>query len=148
MGYVPLFVALLALIVLYTLYTYNLIKPRKARLTRVIDQMAENSRNRKNLILEHDRNHENSSLAEVASLLKKASTDRFQSYRKEEEFINAIGSAVNALDDHTLGAQLKEANSKQQELIQKLESTAREYNDFIKKAPASMVASIFGFRQF
>lgn len=148
MGYVPLFVALLALIVLYTLYTYNLIKPRKAKLTQVIDRMAENSRNRKNLILEHDRSNENSPLSEVAGLLKKTSTDRFQSYRKEEEFITAIESAIQTLEDQNLGNQLKEANSRQQELIGSLESAAAGYNDFIKKAPASMVASIFGFRQF
>lgn len=148
MGYIPIFVALLGFVTIYTIYTYNLIKPRKARLTRVIDEMAKNSRNRKNIILEHDRSNDNSSLKDVAQLLKKASTDRFQSYRKEEEFIDSIDTSLNKLTDSDLQQTLKSINEKQTALIKKLQSVSNEYNSFIKKAPASMVASVFGFRQF
>ncbi|MBO3697996.1 hypothetical protein [Roseivirga sp. E12] len=148
MGYVPIFVALLGLVLLYTVYTYNLIKPRKARLTKVIDEMARNSGVRKNIVLTYDRENEGSNLAEVANMLKKTSTDRFQSYRKEEELMSAIGSAASGLGDEKLSVELLETNKTQEELIKKLQSVSNEYNAFIKKAPASMVASIFGFRQF
>lgn len=148
MGYVPIFVALLGLVLLYTLYTYNLIKPRKARLTQVIDEMARNSGLRKNIVLSYDRENEGSSLSEVATMLKKTSTDRFQSYRKEEELMSAIESGLTGLSDEKVRNELTEANKTQQELIKKLESVSNEYNAFIKKAPASMVASIFGFRPF
>ena len=67
MGFLPLFVALLGLILLYTLYTYNQIKPRKANLNRVIDAMAANSRERKQLVLQHEQN--NPALQELAEKL-------------------------------------------------------------------------------
>ena len=41
MGYIPIFVALSGLVLLYTVYTLNLIKPRKAKLTAIINKMAE-----------------------------------------------------------------------------------------------------------
>ncbi len=148
MGYVPIFVALLGLVLLYTIYTYNLIKPRKARLTQVIDQMAKNSSLRKNIILKYDQANEGSTLSDVAQLLKKTSTDRFQSYRKEEELVLAIDTAANSLSDKQISNDLLSANKTQQELMGKLKSMSNEYNTFIKKAPASMVASVFGFRQF
>ncbi len=148
MGYVPIFVALLGLVLLYTIYTYNLIKPRKARLTQVIDEMARNSGIRKNIVLSYDRENEGSSLSEVAGMLKKTSTDRFQSYRKEEELMSAIEAAANSLSDQKVSGELLETNKTQQELIKKLQSVSNEYNSFIKKAPASMVASLFGFRPF
>ncbi len=148
MGYIPLFIALLGLVLLYTIYTYNLIKPRKARLTQVIDDMAENSRNRKNIILEHDRSNGDSPLKEVAEMLKKASTDRFQSYRKEEEFLSSIETAISGIDDNDLRDKLQAINEKQALLIKKLQSVSNDYNSFIEKAPASIVASVFGFRQF
>lgn len=148
MGYVPIFVALLGLVLLYTIYTYNLIKPRKARLTQVIDQMAKNSTFRKNIVLTYDRENEGSSLSDVATLLKKTSTDRFQSYKKESELISAIVTAVDSLSDKQVGTDLTKANETQQALIKKLQSVSNEYNVFIKKAPASIVASVFGFRQF
>jgi len=148
MGYVPIFVALLGLVLLYTIYTYNLIKPRKARLTQVIDEMARNSGVRKNIVLTYDRENEGSSLSEVAAMLKKTSTDRFQSYRKEDELMSAIQAGATGLADQKVSEELLETNKTQQELIKKLQSVSNEYNTFIKKAPASMVASLFGFRPF
>lgn len=148
MGYVPIFVALLGLVLLYTIYTYNLIKPRKARLTQVIDQMAKNSTFRKNIVLTYDRENEGSPLSEVATLLKKTSTDRFQSYKKEGELISAITTGIDNLLDKQVSTDLEKANETQQALINKLKSVSSEYNAFIKKAPASLVASAFGFRQF
>ena len=87
MGFFPIFIALAGLILLYSLFTYNQIKPKKAALTQVIDEMAEVSRERKGLVLAHDRENENSPLKEAAADLMKTSTDRFQSFRKENELI-------------------------------------------------------------
>lgn len=148
MGFLPLFVALFGLILLYTLFTYNQIKPRKAQLTRVVDQMAENSRNRKQLVLQYDAKNPESELRELVEKLKKTSTDRFQSYRKEEEFIDDFDNSIRELKNHELSAKLKEMNLKQQELMKLLKVKANEYNRFIQKSPASFVASVFGFRQF
>ena len=148
MGYIPIFIALLGLVLLYTIYTYNLIKPRKARLTQAIDRMAENSKNRKSIIIAHDQSTQDSSLTDVANMLKKASTNRFQSYRKEEEYIQAINAALNGVSDKSVVEQLKSANSDQESMIKNLQSISKEYNTFIGKAPASIVASLFGFRQF
>lgn len=148
MGFLPIFVALLGLILLYTIYTYNQIKPRKANLTRVIDQMAANSRDRKQLVLQHDAQNPGSELSELAEKLKRTSTDRFQSYKKEEEFIQEIDSTLKGLSDTTLKEKLLAHNSKQIELMKMLKAKATEYNGFIKKSPASVVASIFGFRAF
>lgn len=148
MGYIPIFVALFGFVLLYTIYTYNLIKPRKARLAQAIDRMAENSKNRKSIILAHDQANEGSSLAEVATMLKKASTNRFQSYGKEEEYIQAINTALAEISDKALVAQLKTANTEQESMIKNLQSISKEYNTFIGKPPAKIVASLFGFRQF
>ncbi|MEC7754125.1 MULTISPECIES: hypothetical protein [unclassified Roseivirga] len=146
MGFLPLFVALLGLILLYTLYTYNQIKPRKANLNRVIDAMAANSRERKQLVLQHEQN--NPALQELAEKLRKTSTDRFQSYKKEEEFIEELEQATKQLANEDLAHKLNALNHRQQELIQNLKAKAKEYNSFIGKSPASAVASAFGFRQF
>ena len=148
MGFLPIFVALLGLIILYTVYTYNQIKPRKANLNAVIDQMAANSRDRKQLVLQYDAGNPGSSLGELADKLRKTSTDRFQSYKKEEEFIAEVASAITQTPDPQLAEQLAAHNAKQQELIKNLKSKANEYNNFIAKSPAKAVASIFGFRQF
>lgn len=148
MGFLPIFVALLGLILLYTIYTYNQIKPRKANLNRVIDQMALNSRERKQLVLSYDAQNPNSALAEVADKFKKASTDRFQSYKKEDEFIEEVDTAIAQLSDQDLANKLKMYNAKQQDLMKALQAKANEYNRFIKKSPASAVASVFGFRAF
>jgi len=148
MGYIPTFVALLGLVLLYTVYTYNLIKPRKARLTQVIDQMAKNSTARKNIVLSYNKENDGSPLSEVAELLKKTSTDRFQSYKKEDELILAIKTAIEHIKDDQISTELKSANQVQQDLMKRLQSFSAEYNAFIKKAPASMVALIFGFREF
>lgn len=148
MGYIPIFVALLGFVLLYTIYTYNLIKPRKAKLTQAIDRMAENSKNRKSIILEHDQADAESALADVATMLKKASTNRFQSYRKEEEYIQAINTALESISDNDIVGQLKASNAEQESLIKNLQSISQEYNTFIGKAPVSIVASLFGFRQF
>ena len=148
MGYLPIAVALLGLIVLYTLYTYNRIKPLKAALTKVIDDMADVSRTRKNLILDYDRQNEGSPLANAAAELKKTSTDRFQSYKKENSLMSLTNEAVDELGNGELKQEVNQLNEKQQALIKRLESTSATYNDFIKKAPASAVASLFGFRPF
>lgn len=148
MGYLPIFVALLGLILLYTIYTYNLIKPRKANLNGVIDQMAANSRERKQLVIQHDAQNPGSELAELAEKFRKTSTDRFQSYKKEEEFIADTDAAILQLANSDLAAKLRAHNQKQQELMKALQAKANEYNNFIKKSPASVVASVFGFRPF
>lgn len=148
MGYLPIFVALLGLILLYTIYTYNQIKPRKANLNAVIDRMAANSRERKQLVLQHAAKNPNSELAELAEKFKKTSTDRFQSYKKEEEFINEANAVAENIVDKKLGEQLKTLNTKQEELIRGLKAKANEYNRFIAKSPTKAVASAFGFRQF
>lgn len=148
MGYLPIAVALLGLIVLYSLYTYNRIKPLKAALTRVIDDMAVVSRTRKNTILEYDRQNEGSPLAKAAGELKKTSTDRFQSYKKESNLISVTNQAVAELGNTELKQEINGLNEKQEALIKRLESTSATYNKFIKKAPASTIASLFGFRPF
>lgn len=148
MGFIPIFVALLGFIIIYSLYTYNLIKPRKARLTQVIDQMAANAGQRKQAILKYDAANENSSLAEAAAQLKRTSTDRFQSYKKEEELIAAIETDLQNLDNPALKADLQKHNETQRKLMQQLKSYAGDYNRMIGKAPASAVASVFGFKQF
>ncbi|OEJ99969.1 LemA family protein [Roseivirga misakiensis] len=148
MGYIPIFIALLGLVLLYSIYTYNLIKPRKARLTKAIDDMAENSTNRKQVILAYDQENPGSSLSEVAAMLKKSSTNRFQSYRKEEDFINAINQGIGGLSDTEIQDQIRKANANQESMMKTLKSVSNDYNSFIAKPPASVVASVFGFRQF
>jgi hypothetical protein len=147
-GLIPLIVALLGLIVLYSVYTYNRIKPLKAVVTRVIDQMSEVSRKRKMLIINYDQQNADSSLAEAASELKKTSTDRFQSYNKEESLLNSTTEGANGLTDEGLKSEILELNKEQEALIKKLKSTSNTYNTVISKPPASAVASIFGFRPF
>ncbi|RKQ49363.1 hypothetical protein BXY85_0352 [Roseivirga pacifica] len=148
MGFIPIFVALLGLIIIYSIYTYNLIKPRKARLTQVIDQMAANATQRKQAILAYDAQNENASLADAAAQLKRTSTDRFQSYKKEEELIDVINQGLTGLTDESLKADLQKANSTQEQLMKQLKNYAGDYNRMIGKAPASAVASVFGFKQF
>lgn len=148
MGFIPIFVALLGLVLLYTIYTYNQIKPRKLRLTQIIDQMAANSGQRKLAIFKFDAEHPKTSLAEASALLKKTSTDRFQSYKKEEELINVIAVSIKALNDESLKADLQQANETQVALMKKLKSYAQDYNNLIAKPPASYVASVFGFKTF
>ena len=99
MGYLPIFVALSGLVLLYSLYTYNQIKPKKAALTLVIDQMAKISSERKNIILTYDRANDNSVLNEAAADLMKTSTDRFQSFRKENELITKTNEGASNLSD-------------------------------------------------
>ena len=142
------FVGLFGAILLYTLYTYNLIKPKKAALTRVIDNMAVISRERKQLIMNYDRENTGSALAEVANELKRTSTDRFQSFNKEESLVTKTEEAATALGDADLSGKVSSLNKQQQELMKQLKSTAADYNNFIKKAPANVVASLFGFRPF
>ncbi len=148
MGFIPIFVALLGLVLLYSIYTYNQIKPRKARLTQVIDQMAANSGQRKMAIFKYDSENAGSSLAEAAAQLKKTSTDRFQSYKKEEDLIQVVNDGLSGLADQELKSDLEKSNLTQQELMKKLKSYANDYNALIGKAPASFVASAFGFKSF
>ncbi|MFY0593869.1 hypothetical protein [Roseivirga sp.] len=148
MGYIPIFIALLAVVLLYSIYTYNLIKPRKARLTKTIDNMATNSTNRKQVILSYDQATPGSGLADVATLLKKTSTNRFQSYRKEEELISAVNEGINVIKDKETQEKLSKMNADQVDMMKSLKSVSADYNSFIAKPPASIVASVFGFRQF
>lgn len=148
MGFVPIVVALLGLIVLYSVFTYNKIKPLKAAVTRVIDQMSEVSRKRKMLIINYDQENAGSSLAEAAAELKKTSTDRFQSYKKEDSLLTVTAEGASGVSDEKVKSEILSLNDQQKELIKKLQSTSNTYNTFIKKAPASTVASVFGFRPF
>lgn len=148
MGFVPIVVALLGLIVLYSVFTYNKIKPLKAAVTRVIDQMSEVSRKRKMLIINYDQENAGSSLAEAAAELKKTSTDRFQSYKKEDSLLTVTAEGASGVSDEKVKSEILSLNDQQKELIKKLQSTSNAYNRFIKKAPASTVASVFGFRPF
>lgn len=148
MGFVPIIVALLGLIVLYSLFTYNKIKPLKAAVTRVIDQMSDVSRKRKMLIINYDQENAGSSLAAAAAELKKTSTDRFQSYKKEESLLTVTTEGAQGVSDDKVKAEILSLNDQQRGLIKKLQSTSNTYNSFIKKAPASTVASLFGFRPF
>lgn len=148
MGYLPIIVALLGLITLYSVFTYNKIKPLKALVTRVIDQMTEVSRKRKMLIINYDQQNTGSSLAQAAVELKKTSTDRFQSYNKEESLLAITSEGANDLTDTELKNEILTLNKQLQGLIKKLKSTSKTYNTFIGKAPASTVASIFGYRAF
>lgn len=148
MGFIPIFVALLGLILLYSLYTYNLIKPRKTRINQVIDQMAANSGQRKQLIFDHSKATDDSTLHAVAEVLKKSSTDRFQSYKKEEELIELVSNGVKGISDQSIKEQLEKANEAQKALMQKLKSYGNDYNRLIEKAPTSFVASVFGFKRF
>jgi len=148
MGFIPIFVALLGLILLYTIYTYNLIKPRKTRLNQIIDQMAANSSQRKQALFTYTKEHPESSLHQASDALQKVSTDRFQSYQKEEELIELISTGTKGLGDESIKEQLIKANEAQQALMKKLKAFANDYNRLIEKAPTSFVASVFGFKRF
>ena len=123
MGFIPIFIALLGLVLLYSIYTYNQIKPRKARLNQVIDQMAANSGQRKMAVFTYDSNNAGSSLVEAATQLKKTSTDRFQSYKKEEELIQVVNEGLSGLSDQEVKADIEKANQTQQVLMKRLNHT-------------------------
>ena len=148
MGFIPIFVALLGLILLYSIYTYNQIKPRKARLNQVVDQMAANSSQRKQSIFQYTSQNPESSLNEAQEVLKKTSTDRFQSFNKEEELIKVIDEGLAGLSDEALKVDLKKANESQAQLMKNLKLFAADYNRMIKEPPASFVATVFGFKTF
>jgi hypothetical protein len=150
MGYLPIFVALSGLVLLYSLYTKNQIIPKKTALILVIDQMAKLSSERKNLILTYDRANDNSVLNEVASDLMKTSTDRFQTFRIENELITKTNAAASNLseEDKDLKTQILELNQKQEEQLKQLALRAGQYNRFIKKAPTKFIASLFGYKSF
>jgi hypothetical protein len=148
MGFIPIFVALLGLVLLYTLYTYNQIKPRKTIINQIVDQMAANSTQRKKAIFDFDQQLPGSSLAEVASQLKRQSTDRFQSYQKENELIKSIEDGLKGLENEKLKEELHRANETQRALLKKLTSYTIDYNKLISQAPASFVATAFGFKAF
>jgi uncharacterized coiled-coil DUF342 family protein len=148
MGFLPIIVALIGLILLFSIYTYNQIKPRKANINAVVNKIAEVSKNRKELILAYDTSHPGTEISDIADQLKKSSTDRFQSFNKEEGLTHAIDIAIDKLGDASLAERLKELNQHQEGLIQKLRDTSREYNTFISQAPQSSVATVFGFKPF
>ncbi len=62
--------------------------------------------------------------------------------------MHAIDIAIDKLDDASLASRLRDLNTQQEKLIEKLRDISAEYNSFISKPPASMVASIFGFKPF
>ncbi len=148
MGYIPIFVALLGLVVLYSVYNLNLIKPRKGRITTIINKMAELSRDRKARILKHVEANEQSTLQPAAEALKKTSTDRFQSYKKEEDMISMIEDCLKGIESDEEKKELSQLNTAQAKLMKQLKSAADDYNRHISKPPASFLASIFGYRKF
>lgn len=148
MGYIPIFVALLGVVVLYSVYNLNLIKPRKAKITAIIKKMAELSTKRKALILKNTEKNENSPLQPAAEALKKTSTDQFQSYKKEEELIDTIKNCLESLDASDEKKELIEINKGQEQLMKQLKSAAKDYNNIISAPPASVLASVFGYRKF
>lgn len=148
MGFIPIFVALSGLILLYCIYTYNQIKPRKLRINQVIEQMAANSSQRKQMIFTFDENTPNSPLSGVAKILRKSSTDRFQSVKKEQELIELIDASLNDLRDEELKSELQRSNEAQKKLLKNLSVFARDYNAMIEKAPAKFLAAVFGFKTF
>ncbi|KYG84632.1 hypothetical protein AWW67_18235 [Roseivirga seohaensis] len=148
MGYMPIIVALLGFTLLFSIYIYNQIKPRKANITKTIDRMEEVSRERKQLILGYHNSNEVSPLAEVAMQLKKTSTDRFQSFNKEEALIDEINLVAPQISDKPLSTQIQRLNEEQKQLLRKLRTTSGEYNRFIASPANKMVASLFGFKTF
>lgn len=148
MGFLPIIVALTGLILLFSIYTYNQIKPRKANINSIVNKMAEVSKNRKELILAYDTSNPGTEIADVADQLKKSSTDRFQSFNKEEGITHAIDIAIDKLSDAALAKRLRELNELQMGLIEKLKEVSSEYNTFIAKPPQNSVAAVFGFKQF
>ena len=144
----PIIVALLGFILLFSIYIYNQIKPRKANLTATIDKMEAVSRERKHLILSYHSANPNSPLGEVADLLRKTSTDRFQSFNKEESLMHEINLVVADVSDKTVATKIERLNEEQKQLIRKLKTTSGEYNRFIAAPSNKMIASIFGFKSF
>ena len=148
MGFIPIIIALSGLVLLYSIFTYNQIKPRKAAINQLTNQMAEISNHRKQLILSYDKDNPGFGISPIAKELKKTSTDRFQTFKKENGLIQKINTAIHELDDPTVKNQLLELNQKQESHLKKLEVRAAQYNRFIKKAPTNIIASLFGFRPF
>lgn len=146
MGYIPIFVALLGVIILYSVLTYNQIKPRKSNFTAVIDQMASNAKERKALILAQSENEQ--VLQPVAEELKRTSTDRFQSFKKESELIELVNNVYSKMENKAKADELKQINQKQVDLMKLLKARVNEYNTFIAKQPAKTVATVFGFKTF
>tara|TARA_R110000823_G_scaffold295431_4_gene415129 strand:+ start:373071 stop:373517 length:447 start_codon:yes stop_codon:yes gene_type:complete len=148
MGFMPIIVALLGFILLFSIYIYNQIKPRKANITKTIDKMEEVSRERKQLILGYDSANDASPLADIATQLRKTSTDRFQSFNKEETLIDEINRAAPQISDKSLSTQIQRLNEQQKQLLRTLKTTSGEYNRFIASPSNKMVASLFGFKTF
>ncbi|WP_323757066.1 hypothetical protein [Roseivirga sp.] len=144
----PIIVALSGFILLFSIYIYNQIKPRKANITKMIDRMEEVSRERKHLILGHHSSNEVSPLSEIAGQLKKTSTDRFQSFSKEELLIAEINLAAPQISDKPLSTQIQRLNEEQKQLLRNLKTASGEYNRFIASPSNKMVASLFGFKAF
>ena len=148
MGFIPVIIALSGLVLLYSIFTYNQIKPKKVTLNQIINEMAKVSSHRKQLILSYDKDNPGSGISSIAKELRKTSTDRFQTFKKENDLIQKTNIAINRLDDPTIKSQVLELNQKQEKHLKTLKIRATQYNRFIKKAPTNMVASLFGFRLF
>ena len=69
--------------------------------------MAANSGQRKMAVFTYDSNNAGSSLVEAATQLKKTSTDRFQSYKKEEELIQVVNEGLSGLSDQEVKADIE-----------------------------------------
>lgn len=110
--------------------------------------MEEVSRERKQLILGHDSTNDASPLADIATQLRKTSTDRFQSFNKEETLIDEINRAAPQISDKSLSTQIQRLNEQQKQLLRTLKTTSGEYNRFIASPSNKMVASLFGFKTF
>ena len=84
-------------------------------------------------------------LKEAAEMLKKTSTDRFKASRKKKDIIAIINNGLEGSDEKS---KLTEMNKSQEGLMKQLQTASGDYNTLaISKAPASFVASVFGFRK-
>ena len=131
MGYLPIIVALLGFILLFTVYIYGQIKPRKTNMTSIMDKMESVSRERKQLILSYHNANQDSPFGDVAEQLKKISTDRFQSFSKEESLMIDMNLVVSKVSDKMVATKIERLNEEQKQLIRTLKTTSGEYNRFI-----------------
>ena len=79
--------------------------------------MAANSCQRKGTILSYDAQHSDSLMKEASETFKRNSTDRFQSYKKEEELIGITSSVIEGLPDNQAKEELKKTNTIQKALL-------------------------------
>ena len=117
-------------------------------MTSIMDKMESVSRERKQLILSYHNANQDSPFGDVAEQLKKISTDRFQSFSKEESLMIDINLVVSKVSDKMVATKIERLNEEQKQLIRTLKTTSGEYNRFISSPSNKMIASIFGFKPF